>query len=94
MLVHNKRGNTKWSSGIILQQKSPVMHLVRVGQRIRYCLSDHLLGNGNVNTPSQVDDDIIEVSSENTDTLSSEVALNGDQETVDQHASFKVQENV
>ena len=65
------------------------MHLVRVGQRIRYCHADHLLHNGNVNTPSQVDDDIIEVSSENTDTTSSEVALNGDQETGDQDASLQ-----
>ena len=89
VLVHNKRGNTKWSSGIILQQKSLVMHLVRVGQRIRYFHADHLLHNGNVNTPSQVDDDIIEVSSENTDTRSSEVALNGDQETVDQDVSLQ-----
>ena len=89
VLVHNKRGNTKWSPGIILQQKSPVMHLVRVGQRIRYCHADHLPRNGNVNTPSQGDDDTIEVSSENTDTPSSEVALNGYQETVDQDASLQ-----
>ena len=89
VLVHNKRGNTKWSPGIILKQKSPVTYLVRVGQRIRYCHADHLLCNGNVNTPSQVDDDIIEVSSENTDTPSSEAVLNGDQETVDQDASLQ-----
>ena len=47
----------------MLQRKSPVMYLVRVGQRIGYCHADHLLHNGNMNTPSQVDDDIIEVSS-------------------------------
>ena len=87
--MHNKRGNTKWSPGIILQQKSAVIHLVRVGQGIRYCHADHLPRNGNVNTPSQVDDDIIEVSSKNTDTPSSEVALNGDQKTVDQDASLQ-----
>ena len=89
VIVYNKRGNTKWSPGIILKQKSPVTYLVRVGQRIRYCHADHLLRNGNVNTPSQVDDDIIEVSSENTDTPSSEAVLNGDQETVDQDASLQ-----
>ena len=71
VLVHNKRGNTKWSPGILLQQKSPVTYLVRFGQRIKYCHADHLFRNGNMNTPSQVDDDIIEVSSENTDILSS-----------------------
>ena len=87
--MHNKRGNTKWSPGIILKQKSPVTYLVRVGQRIRYCHADHLLCNGNVNTPSQVDDDIIEVSSENTDIPSSEAVLNEDQETVDQDASLQ-----
>ena len=45
-----------------------------------------MLCNGKVNTPSQVNDDIIDVSSENTDTLCSEAALDGDQETVDQDA--------
>ena len=73
--MHNKRGNTKWLPGIILQQKSPVTYLIRVVQRIRYCHADHLLCNGEVNIPSQVDDDIIDVSSENNETLSSEAAL-------------------
>ena len=94
VLVHNKRGNNKWLPGIILQQKSPVMHLVRVDQRIRYCHADHLPRNGNVNTPSQVDDDIIEVSSENADTLSSEVALNGTRKHLIKTLLYKVQENV
>ena len=87
VLVHNKRGNTKWSPGIILQQKSPVTYLVRVSQRIRYCHADHLLHNGKGNIPSQTDDDIIDVSSENNDTLSSEAALDGDQDTVDQETN-------
>ena len=87
--MHSKRGDTKWSPEIILQQESAVTYLVRVGQRIRYCHADHLLRNGDVNTPSQVDDDIIEVSSDNTDILSSEATLNGDQGIVDQDASLQ-----
>ena len=86
--MHNKRGNTKWSPGIILQQKSPVTYLVRVGQRTRYCHEDHLLLNGN--TPSQVDDDIIDVSSENTDPPSGGAVLNEDQEAVEQDASSQI----
>ena len=58
VLVHNKRGNTKWSPGIILQQKSPVTYLVKAGKRTRYCHADHLLCNGNTTSP--VDDDIID----------------------------------
>ena len=69
--MHNKRGNTNWLPGIILQQKSLVIYLVRVGQRIRYCHADHLLCNGVVN----INDDIINVPSENNETLSSEAAL-------------------
>ena len=30
VLVHNKRGNMKWSPGIILQQKSSVTYLVKL----------------------------------------------------------------
>ena len=64
-------------------------YLEWIGQRIR---ADHLLCNDKVKIHSQVDDDIIDVSSENNDTLSSKVALDEDQETVDQetnHASFQ-----
>ena len=43
--------------------------------KIKYCHGDHLLCNGEVNIPSQVDDDIIDVSSENNETLSIEAAL-------------------
>ena len=88
VLVHNKRGNTKWSPGILIQQKSPVTYLVKVGQKTRYCHADHLLRNGN--TPSQVDDDMIDISSENTDTPSGGAALNEDQETVEQDASLQI----
>ena len=62
-------------------------YLEWVGQRIRYCHADHLLCNDKVNIRSQVDDDIIDVSSENDDTLSSKVALDEDQETVDQETN-------
>ena len=86
--MYNKRGNTKWSPGIILQQKSPVMYFVKVGQRTRYCHADHLFCNGN--TPSQVNDDIIGVSSENTDTTSGGAVLNEGQETVEQDASLQI----
>ena len=37
-----------------------------------------------MNIPSQADDDIINVSSDNNDTLSSEVVLDGEQEVIDQ----------
>ena len=83
--MHNNRSNTNWSPRIILQQKSPVMYLVRVGQRIRYCHADHLLHNGEVNIPSQVDDDIIDASSENNETLSSEAALAEELEINQEH---------
>ena len=88
VLAHNKRGNTKWSPGIIIQQKSPVTYLVKVSQRTRYCHTDHLLRNGNI--PSQVDDDMIDISSENTDTPSGGAALSEDQETVKQDASLQI----
>ena len=48
-----------------------------------------MLHNGKMNTPSLVDDDIIDVSSENTDTPLGEAVLNKDQETVDQDASLQ-----
>ena len=88
VLVHNKRGNTMWSPGIIIQQKIPVTYLVKVGQRTRYCHVDHLLHNGN--TPSQVDDDMTDISSENMDIPSGRAALNEDQETVEQDASLRI----
>ena len=43
MLVLNKHGKTKWLSGTIVQQKSPVTYLVKVGSRMRLCHADHLL---------------------------------------------------
>ena len=39
---------------------------------------------------SQVDDDMIDISSENTDTPSGGAALNEDQETVEQDASLQI----
>ena len=56
-------------------------YLVKVGQGIRYCYTDHLLHHGKVNIPSEVDDNIMDVSSENNDTLSSKAALEEEQET-------------
>lgn len=43
VLVFNKRGKTKWLFGTIVQQKSPVTYLVKVGSRIRFCHLEHLL---------------------------------------------------
>lgn len=43
VLVLNKQGKTKWLFGTIVQQKSPVTYLVRVGSRIRFCHMEHLL---------------------------------------------------
>jgi len=44
VLVLNKRGKTKWLMfGTIVQQKSPVTYLVKVGSRIRFCHLEHLL---------------------------------------------------
>lgn len=43
MLVLNKRCKTKWLFGTIVQQKSPVTYLVKVGSRIRFCHLEHLL---------------------------------------------------
>ena len=40
VLVLNKRGKTKWLFGRI---KGPVIYLVKVGSRIRFCHVDHLL---------------------------------------------------
>ena len=62
--------------------------LSKVDQRTRYCHANHLLRNSN--TLSQVDDDIIDISSENTDTPSGGAALNKDHETVVQDASLQI----
>ena len=65
VLVCNKRGNTKWVSGIIIRQKSPVTYLVKVGDRIRFCHADHLLRQPKANIPTQSsvenDFDVIDV---------------------------------
>ena len=53
VLVANKRGNTKWLSGIVLRQKSPVTYLVMVGHKIRFCHADHLLRNTESSIPSR-----------------------------------------
>jgi len=41
--VLDKQGKTKWLFGTIVQQKSPVTYLVKVGSRIRFCHLEHLL---------------------------------------------------
>ena len=55
VLVLNKRGKTKWLSGTIVQQKSPVTYLVKVGSRIRFCHADHLLHSAVTNIDSEQD---------------------------------------
>ena len=55
MLVLNKCGKTKWLSGTIVQQKSPVTYLVKVGSRIRFCHADHLLHSAVINIDSEQD---------------------------------------
>ena len=65
VLVCNKRDITKWVSGIIIRQMSPVTYLVKVGDRIRFCHADHLLRQPNANIPTQSsvenDYDVIDV---------------------------------
>ena len=46
-----------------------------------------MLPHDKANIPSQADDDITDVSSENTDTLPSEAPLDGDQRTFDQETN-------
>ena len=55
VLVLNKCSKTKWLSGTIVQQKSPVTYLVKVGSRIRFCHADHLLHSAVTNIDSEQD---------------------------------------
>lgn len=43
VLVRNQKGTPKWTAGRVLRQKGPVSYLIRVGSRVRYCHTDHLL---------------------------------------------------
>ena len=43
MLVLDKRGKTKWLSGTVVEQRTPVTDVVEVGPRKRFCHADHLL---------------------------------------------------
>ena len=54
VLVLNKRGKTKWLSGTIVQQTSPVTYLVKVGPRMRFCHADHLLHSTVTNIDSEM----------------------------------------
>ena len=87
VLVCNKRGNTKWVLGIIIRQKSPVTYLVKVGDRIRFCHTDHVLRQPKTNILTQSsaenDFDVIDMwpetmetplSKESVDIRSSEIA--------------------
>ena len=58
VLVLNTQGKTKWLSGTIVEQKSPVTYLVKVGPRTRYCHADHLLQSGGVNISDRSDVDV------------------------------------
>ena len=57
VLVLNKRGKTKWLRGTIVQQKSPVTNLVKVGPQMRFCHADHLLHSAMTNIDSEQDID-------------------------------------
>ena len=63
VLVLNKRGKTKWLFGTILQQKSPVTYLVKVGSRIRFCHLEHLLHTAveDVDNEPDISDDLPEL---------------------------------
>ena len=57
VLVLNKQGKTKWLFGTIVQQKSPVTYLVKLGFRKRLCHVDHLLHTRVPSTDSESDVD-------------------------------------
>ena len=57
VLVLNNRGKTKWLPGTIVQQKSPVTYLVKVGSRMRLCHVDHLLRSKVTSIDSEPDVD-------------------------------------
>ena len=54
-LVLNKHGKTKWLSGTIVQQKSPVTYLVKVRSQMRLCHADHLLHSAVTNIDREQD---------------------------------------
>lgn len=63
VLVLNNRGKTKWVSGIIVKQKSPVTYLVKVGPKVRFCHVDHLLHTAveNINSEPDIMDELPEI---------------------------------
>ena len=78
VLVCNKRGNTKWVSGTVIRQKSPVTYLVMVGDKIRFCHADHLLQQPraivSTQLPAETDFDAIDVWPDIIETPSEELS--------------------
>ena len=64
VLVLNKHGKTRWLSGTIVEQKSPVTYLVKVGHQMRLCHTDQLLHSKVTNVDNEPDiDDVPELTS-------------------------------
>ena len=62
MLVLNKQDKTKWLFGTMVQQKSPVTYLLKLGSQKRLCHVDHLLHSRMTSTNSESDtDDLLDL---------------------------------
>ena len=57
VLVLDKCGKTKWLSGTVVEQRSPVTYVVEVGPRKRFCHADHLLHSAVTDVESEQDMD-------------------------------------
>ena len=61
VLVLDKCGKTKWLSGTVVEQRSPVTYVVEVGPHKRFCHADHLLHSAVTDVESEQDlDDLPE----------------------------------